>query len=389
MAGGPLTGVDGRHRLASAQETDAAIVKTFRQSLVPFIVASLIAAAVAAWLLSGDAGDALVAGGAGAGPDSVAVVTAPVVEMPLAVEVEALGTARSNEAVEITAKAANTVIAARFEEGQLVRRGDLLVELDGAQARADLAAAEAALAESRSAYARSQDLFAQQALSQAQLEQIEATLLANEARVAASRSRLADTLIRAPFDGRMGLRRVSVGALVNPGAVISTLDDTGTMKVDFDVPEIFLSVLRSGLAVAAKSAAYPDASFDGSVESVDSRVDPVTRTIKVRARLPNPDGQLRPGMFLTVRVSRDPLPGLVIPEQALVPERGKIYVFVLAGGRIARREVTIGRRTPGEVEITQGVTAGERVVTEGTQKVRDGNAAHEIPPATTVSDAGT
>jgi membrane fusion protein (multidrug efflux system) len=322
--------------------------------------------------------------GGGAGPVSVAVVTAPVVEKPVAVEVEALGTARANEAVEITSKTANTVVAVRFEEGQLVRRGQLLVELDGAQARADLAAAQAALAESRSAYARSKDLFTQQALSQAQLETIEATLLANEARVAASSARLADTQVRAPFDGRVGLRRVSVGALVNPGTVITTLDDTSTMKVDFDVPEVFLAVLNPGLAVAARSAAYAGEQFDGEVESVDSRVDPVTRSIKVRARLPNPDGRLRPGMFLTVRVTREPLPGLVVPEQALVPERGKTYLFVLAGGKIARREVGIGRRTPGEVEITGGVAAGERVVIEGTQKVRDGSGAHELetaPPA--------
>jgi membrane fusion protein (multidrug efflux system) len=341
-------------------------------------------ALAAASLVSGCGGKAPDRGagpGAGAGPESVAVLTAAVVEKPVAVEVEALGTARANEAVEITSKTGNMVVAVRFEEGQLVRRGQLLIELDSAQARADVAAAQAALAESRSAYARSKDLFTQQALSQAQLETIEATLLANEARVAAAQARLADTQIRAPFDGRVGLRRVSVGALVSPGTVITTLDDTRTMKVDFDVPEVFLSVLNPGLQVAAKSVAYPDQTFDGEVESVDSRVDPVTRSIKVRARLPNPDGRLRPGMFLTVRVTREPLPGLVVPEQALVPERGKTYVFVLADGRISRREVDIGRRTQGEVELTRGVAAGERVVIEGTQKVRDGNAAHELAAA--------
>ncbi len=340
----------------------------------------LAAVAMAAGLLlgCGGANDAGAGPRPGTGPEAVAVVTAAVVEKPMAVEVEALGTARANEAIEVTSKAANTVVAVRFEEGQLVRRGQLLVELDGAQARADLAAAEAALAESRSAFARSRDLFAQQALSQAQLETIEATLLANQARVAAAQARLSDTQIRATFDGRVGLRRVSIGALVSPGTVMTTLDDTSTMKVDFDVPELFLAVLNPGLAVAAKSAAFPEASFDGEVESVDSRVDPVTRSIRVRARLPNPDGRLRPGMFLTVRVTRDPLPGLTVPEQALVPERGRTYVFVLSEGTIARREVRIGRRTRGEVEITDGVAAGERVVVEGTQKVREGSRAHEL-----------
>ena len=351
-----------------------------------FVRAAIGVAALAA-LLAGCGDDAPAAsGGGGGGAESVAVVTSPIVEKPLAVEVEALGTARANEAVEITAKSANTVITIRFDEGQLVKRGDLLVELDAAQARADLAAAEAALAETKSAYARSRTLLSQQALSQAQLEQIEATLLANEARVAASKARLSDTMIRAPFDGRMGLRRVSVGALVSPGAVITTLDDTSTMKVDFDVPEIFLSVLKPGLAVRAKSAAYPDESFDGSIESVDSRVDPVTRSIKVRAKLPNREGRLRAGMFLTVLVTRDPLPGLVVPEQALVPERGEVYVFVVADGRALRRVVTIGRRSPGEVEILSGVVAGERVVIEGTQQIRDNSAVRELESPATAAD---
>ncbi len=344
-----------------------------------FLVGAVIAAAAIAWLVFGRGTDEPTAANAqDAGPESAAVVTMPVVEKPLAVEVEALGTARANEAVEITAKTMNTVVAIRFAEGQLVKRGDLLVEFDAAQARADLAASEATLAETRSAYARSRTLLSQQALSQAQLEQIEATLLANEARVAASRARLSDTLIRAPFDGRMGLRRVSVGALVSPGAVITTLDDTSTMKVDFDVPEIFMSVLKPSLAVEAKSAAYPGEAFDGNIESVDSRVDPVTRSVKVRARLPNREGRLRAGMFLTVLVKRDPLPGLVVPEQALVPERGEVYVFVVADGLALRRVVTIGRRSPGEVEILTGIAAGERVVIEGTQQIRDNSAVHEL-----------
>ena len=352
-----------------------------------FPVSTVITIAAIAWLVSGCGADTpATAMGPDAGPESVAVVTTPVVEKPLAVEVEALGTARANEAVEITAKTANTVIAIRFEEGQLVKRGELLVELDAAQARADLAASEAALAETKSAYARSRTLLSQQALSQAQLEQIEATLLANEARVAASRARVSDTMIRAPFDGRMGLRRVSVGALVSPGAIITTLDDTSTMKVDFDVPEIFLSVLKPGLAVEVRSAAYPGESFDGSIESVDSRVDPVTRSIKVRARLPNREGRLRAGMFLTVLVTRDPLPGLVVPEQALVPERGEVYVFVVADGHALRRVVKIGRRSPGEVEILSGIAAGERVVIEGTQQIRDNSAVHELESSATAAD---
>jgi membrane fusion protein (multidrug efflux system) len=344
------------------------------------IAVIVIAAAVYAYTSRRqDAPDA--AAGVGSGPESVAVITAPVEQKPISVRIEALGTARANEAVEVTSKAGNKIIAVRFEEGQWVQRGEVLVELDGAQDRADLAAAEAALAESRNAYERSRGLFAQQAVSQSQMEQIEATLKGNAARVESAAARVADTVIRAPFNGRVGLRRVSVGALVSPGAVITTLDDTRTMKIDFDVPETFLAILKPGLTVAAKSIAYPDESFAGAVESVDSRVDPVTRSIKVRARLPNSKGFLRPGMFLTIVVSREPMPGLVVPEQALVPERGEVYVFVVADGRALRRVVTIGRRSPGEIEILTGVAAGERVVIEGTQQIRDGSNVHELEPA--------
>lgn len=347
---------------------------------------AVLVIAAAAYAYTSRRPDAPAATAGGAAPESVAVVTAPVVQKPIAIRIEALGTAHANEAVEVTSKAGNKVLAVRFDEGQWVRRGHVLVELDGAQDRADLAAAEAARAESRSAYARSRDLYAQQALSQSQLEQIEATLKGNEARVASAAARVADTVIRAPFDGRVGLRRVSVGALVSPGTMITTLDDTRTMKLDFDISEIFIAILKPGLTVAATSIAYPGVSFDGMVESVDSRVDPVARSIKVRARIPNPEGRLRPGMFLTIEVSRDPIPGLVVPEEALVPERGKVYVFVVTDGKVSRREVAIGRRSPGEVEITGGAAAGERVVIEGTQKIREGSVVHELAPAAAAAE---
>ena len=321
---------------------------------------------------------------AGGGPplsqQPVAVVTAPVEQLPLAVEIEAVGTARASEAVDITAKVANLVTSLRFDEGQRVARGQVLVELDGAQARADLAAAEAALKESQSTWKRSQDLYARQALSESQLEQIEATLRANEARVASAEARVADTVIRAPFAGRVGLRRVSVGSLISPGTVITTLDDSSVIKLDFDVPETFIAVLEPGLAVAATSIAYPGQGFSGHVASVDSRVDPVSRSVTVRAAIPNESGVLKPGMFMSVRLSREPTPALVVPESALVPERGSVYVYVVAGGVAVRREVTIGRREPGRVELLGGVTAGERVVVQGSQKIRDGTPVNEAPP---------
>jgi membrane fusion protein (multidrug efflux system) len=309
----------------------------------------------------------------------VPVVTGLVEKLPLAVQIEAVGTARANEAVDITSKAANMVTAIRFVEGQRVKAGAVLVELDGAQARADLAAAEAALKESMSTFKRSRDLYARQALSESQLEQIEATLAANQARVAAAQSRVADTVIRAPFSGRVGLRRVSLGSLISPGTVITTLDDSSVIKLDFDVPESLVAVLGPGQAVAATSIAYPGRVFEGRVTSVDSRVDPVSRSVTVRAAIPNAAGQLKPGMFMAVRLSREPLPALVVPESALVPERGSVYVFIVKDGVAERREVTIGRREPGRVELLAGAEAGQRVVVQGSQKIRDGSPVVEAP----------
>jgi membrane fusion protein (multidrug efflux system) len=329
-------------------------------------------------------------GPASSGMPPVAVVTAPVRSERLSFELEALGTAGANEAVDITAKVANQVTAVRFAEGQQVRRGDVLVELDGAEARADLAVAEAALAESRSQYQRSRELYTTKVLSDQQLEQIEATFKANEARVTSARSRVGDTIIRAPFAGRVGLRRVSVGSLISPGTVITTLDDTSTIKLDFTIPETFLSVVTPGLEIAARSVAYPDASFGGRVSSVDSRVDPATRSVTVRALLPNPQGLLKPGMFLTVRLSRGAVDALIVPEQALVPEQGDVFVFVVADGVAEKRLVRIGQRRVGDVQIVDGLAEGELVVTEGTQKLRDGAPVRlqGAPAADTAGAAG-
>ncbi len=303
---------------------------------------------------------------------AVGVVVAPVRLERLSLEIEALGTAHANESVDVTAKVSNLVTVVRFDEGQQVRRGDLLVELDGAQARAELAIAEAAVTESRSQYKRSRELYTTKALSESQLDQIEAALKANEARVLVAQAKLGDTMIRAPFAGRVGLRRVSVGSLVNPGTVITTLDDTSTIKLDFTVPETVLSALAPGLAITAGSVAYPGTPFEGKVSSVDSRVDPSTRSVTVRALVPNPQGLLKPGMFLTVRLSRGSTDALLVPEQALVPEQGDVFVFVVTGGSVEKRLIRTGQRRVGTVQVTEGLAAGESVVTEGTQKLRNG-----------------
>lgn len=338
-----------------------------------------VAVVCAAWALyatqhrpqtAGGGPAAGTAGGRGGGATPVTIVT--VRSERLSQKLEALGNARANESVDISSKTSNVVTAVRFRDGERVRQGQVLVQLDDATARADVAAAQAALTESEAQYNRSRELLDTQALSKSQFDQLEATLKSNRAKLQSAQARLEDTVIRAPFSGRVGLRRVSVGTLISPGDVITTLDDTSIIKLDFAVPENFLATLREGLSVRATAPAFPGRTFTGQVASIDSRVDMNTRSVTVRALLSNEDGALRPGMFLSVSLAKDERETMVIPEEALTPEAEKQFVFVVADGKASRREVRIGGRRPGSVEVLAGLNPGERVVVEGTQKIRDG-----------------
>lgn len=314
----------------------------------------------------------------------VVVIEVPLKSFPLSAE--ALGNARANESIEVRAEITAALTAIRFTEGQWIEKGTVLVELENAEQLAGLAAAKARLVESTSLLRRSEELFKTKAVSESQMEQLRAKQESDVASVNAEQSRLDQTVIRAPFSGRLGLRQVSVGAVLDTDTVITTLDDTSAIKLDFDVPEVFLASLEPGLKVTAHSAAWPDTQFVGEVSTIDTRVDPISRTITVRAVLPNADNQLRPGMFLTVSLLKEDIQSLVIPEEAIVPERSKQFVFVVGAGEIAElREVQTGRRRPGEVEILQGLAEGEKVITEGTLKARPGQAVRLIAQPASVS----
>lgn len=342
----------------------------------------LVASAAGIWWLSADkAGKTAPSMGAGMPMRAAAVIAERPQLKPFAQEVEALGTVLANESVDITAKVADRVAAIHFKEGQQVTKGQLLVELDSAEARADLAAAEAAYSDSQSQFKRSQELYQTRALSEAQLDQLRATLLANEARVAAARSRVNDRRITAPFSGRVGLRNVSLGGLVSPGQIITTLDDLSIVKLDFSVPEVFLSVLKPDMSVQAQSNAYPGDAFAGRVLSIGTRVDPMTRSVVIRAQIDNRDGRLRPGMFMTVKLVRAENDALMVSERAIVPENDRHFVFVVDGDRARKTQITIGRRRPGEVEVLQGVTPEDQVIVDGVLNLRDGSPIDLSPTA--------
>ena len=330
-------------------------------------------AAISSLLLSAACSDEPQSGGRGGWGGPVGVVTEPVRLRPLIDEIQALGTARANESVEIRPRITSLVTRILFEEGQIVEEGELLLELENSEIVAGLALAEAQLTESRSLYDRSKNLESTQAISASNLEELLAQVKVDEASVEAARARLDLTRIYAPFSGRVGLRRISPGSFVDTSTVITTLDDVRRIKLDFSVPETFLNVVSTRMRIVARSIVFPDRDFEGTVTSIDTRLDPVSRAVQVRAIVPNDEGYLKPGMFMTVDLQRDLGEVLLAPEQAIVPEGSQQYVFVVSDGVVEKRTVTLGRRVPGYVVISDGLNEGESIITEGTQKVRDGS----------------
>ncbi len=326
-------------------------------------------------------------GGAGGWGGAAKVVTQRIELRPLVDEIEALGTARANESVEIRPRISSLITRITFEEGQFVERGDLLVELENSEIVAGLALAEASLSESRSLYNRSKELESTQAISASSLEALLAQVKVDEANVEAARAKLNHTRVRAPFSGRIGLRRVSPGSFVDTDTVITTLDDVSVIKLDFSVPETFVNVVREGMNIVAHSLVFPGRDFTGIVASIDTRLDPVSRAVEVRAVIPNADGLLKPGMFMTVDLQRDRGDVLMAPEQAIVPEGSRQYVFVVNAGTVEKRQVRLGRRIPGYVVVSEGLSGGESVVTEGTHKVRDGAQVESLEANVAVSGA--
>jgi membrane fusion protein (multidrug efflux system) len=304
---------------------------------------------------------------------AVPITVETVSEQPFADEVEAIGTTRANESVTITAKVTDKISRINFTDGERVEKGALLVELTNDEQAAQLAEAKADRTEARAQLQRLEDLAEQNTVAASQLDESRARYSIASARLEAIVARLEDRVIRAPFDGVLGFRQISPGTLVTPGTAITTLDDVSTLKLDFNVPELFLGAISIGDEVVAASPAYRDEQFTGTVAGIDSRVDEVTRSVTIRAQLPNPTGALRPGMLMTVSLATAQRTALSVPESAVVPTNREPYVYVIGDELVAqRRTVTIGQRASGRVEILTGLEAGERVAVLGLVSLRPG-----------------
>lgn len=296
-------------------------------------------------------------------------------------ELTALGTANARESVTVTASVTQTVASVEFDSGQFVKRGQPLLTLTQGQQTAGVAEAEASLRDAQQQYDRNRKLADQQLIARVSLDSQRASLEAARARVAAQRATVADRVIRAPFDGVLGLRLVSAGSLLTPTTPITTLDDVSIIKLDFTFPESALSQLQVGQRINAHSDAWPGEVFEGKVATIDSRVDPASRAITVRAEIPNADGKLRPGMLLEVGVERASRETIAIPELALQQSGTNTSVFRVDTDKVKQVPVKIGARRQGEVEIVSGLKAGDRIVVDGTVKLRDGSSIKDITPA--------
>ncbi len=326
----------------------------------------------AAFLVQGPAFGQDKKAGGGAGP--VPVIVAAAYEDQFVDRVEAIGTLRANETVTLASTVTETVTAINFTDGQRVKKGDVLVEMTDREEKALLDQQRALVNEADKQLVRSKELAATGAVSTSILEERQREATSTRAGMAALQSRLQDHIIVAPFDGVVGLRNTSVGALLQPATKITTLDDDTVMKLDFAVPSVFLTTLKPGVKIVAKAPGFAE-DFEGEVSAVDSQIDEATRSILVRAIIPNPDAKLKPGLLMTVELLKNPRQGVGIPETAIVPEGRKQFVFVVDEAQnppaVEKREIVLGARRPGDVEAVEGLKTGEKVVVQGTMMVRD------------------
>lgn len=326
-------------------------------------------------------------GGPGGPGGAVLVEVASIMTGPVIETNESVGTTRALESVTLTAKVSGVIEKVRFEEGQTVKAGDVLVELDTAERQAEVETARAAITTERAkrdetaqkleraialrkSGAGTEALVADLTL---QLKTAATSVTASEARERTAMARLDDLIIRAPFSGRVGLRQVSLGAFVDNKVVVTTLDDISKVRLDFSIPEPLIARIRVGSVVQAESIAYIGRKFEGTVAAIDTRIDPVTRSAKLTALIENSDFALKPGMFMTVALqiaSREN--ALLAHEEGIVAEGPRQLAFVVKDNKIERRVVLTGQRQAGKVEIIDGLKAGDVIVVRGIQRVRNG-----------------
>jgi membrane fusion protein (multidrug efflux system) len=311
----------------------------------------------------------------------------------------AVGTVEADENVRVVAEVAASVRALPFVEGQPVARGATLAQLDDREFRAESQRADAEHQLANANFERARKLFDQNAISQRELDDAHAALSVAEANASLARVKLEKSCIRAPFDGVVGQRLVSVGAYLNVGDAVVEMANLSMLKVTFAAPERMLSELKSGHEVSVSVPAFPAETFTGRVTVVNPIIDPDQRTVRLTARLPNPGRRLRPGMSANVTVSlAERAKALTVPDEAVFAEGDQLFVYVVkADSSVARAAIRIGTRDSSRVEVLSGLASGDRVVAAGHQKLYPGakvmpvgmeSAAGAAPPGAATAGGG-
>jgi membrane fusion protein (multidrug efflux system) len=322
----------------------------------------------------------VVAQGEPPGGRQVTVESMVVTPGPLESTVDAVGTVLAVASAVLRAEVAGQIVERQFEEGQAVRKGEALFSIEAEIFQAEFNEAKANVEQSEAEFTRAQELVGRQLVSATEYDTARANYNVAVARLRSAESRLAKTVIRAPFDGYAGLRRINVGDYATVGQELVNVVRLDPLRVDFSVPETLLARVLPGQHIEVKVGAFRDQVFRGVVTAIDPQIDVTGHSMAVRARLPNPDLKLRPGLFAEVSVSLAVNPSaLMVPEQAIWPIGNDKTVYVIEEGVAGQRIVTLGDRKPGWVEILSGLEAGEEIVVTGQMKLFPGATVRTIP----------
>jgi membrane fusion protein (multidrug efflux system) len=322
------------------------------------------------------------AGPAAAAAVAVPVETAPVHVGPIQRRLTAVGSLRSNESVILRPEVAGRIADISFNEGEEVPEGQALVVLDNSIYRAELEEAQASIELSQANYDRAIDLLKRGAGTTKARDEALAELRRDEAALELAKARLDKTVIKAPFEAVVGLRKVSVGDFVDVGQDMVNLEQIDPLKVDFRVAEVYVGAVKPRQKLQLRVDAFAGEEFAGEVYAIDPLIDESGRSILLRAHLPNPDGRLRPGLFARIGlVLNERNDAIQVPEQALMPQGQDQFVFKVVDGKVALTKVEVGIRRDGMAEIISGLGPDDQVVTAGQLKIRDGAAIKPVPRA--------
>jgi membrane fusion protein (multidrug efflux system) len=305
------------------------------------------------------------------------VIVAPVKSTSISGDIEALGTLQSVNNVNLSALVTEYITDINFTDGQRVKKGDILIKMDIADEQAILAEEQARYTEAKQQVDRLATLTKTNASSESALDTQKSIMAISKARMAGIQTAIEKRIIKAPFDGIMGLRQISVGNLAQPGMQLATLDQDSQMKLDFTVSADLLSQLQPGLTIEATTTAFPGKIFTGTLSSLNSRVNPTTRMIGGRVIIDNQNHELKSGLLMRLIIAAEEKPALLIPEEALTSEGGQHYVYVIDNsqdGTVVRKTaIKIGARPDGQIAVTEGLKTDQQVVIHGTLRIHDGS----------------